>query len=83
MTRTSLHISLSPKLKQQALDAVEEGSFSNPTDYVRHLIRQDVQLKRAQAEFKKFISKGINSPSSGQEPSEMVAELKEEIKQGV
>lgn len=83
MATTSLHISLSDTLKEEVRNQVEEGCYSNPTDYVRHLIRQDVLRKKAKAEFRAFITDGMASPSCGQTPSEMIAELKGEIKQGV
>ena len=83
MATTSLHISLSEQLKQEVHDEVERGHFSNATDYVRHLIRQDIQRKRAYAEFQAFIAKGINSPSCGQTPSEMITELKRDIQHNV
>ena len=41
MTTTTLHISLPEALKEFALRRVEEGAFSNPSDYVRSLIRAD------------------------------------------
>lgn len=83
MANTSLHISLSDSLKQDALQQAKDGRFSNATEYVRHLIRQDVLRAKAQAEFSTFIKKGLESPSCGQSPQEMVAELKAEIKQRV
>lgn len=83
LATTSLHISLSEKLKNDVHSRVEEGRFSNPTDYVRHLIRQDVLRKKAQREFAEFIREGMNSSSSNQTPGEMIAELKQEIEQGV
>ena len=83
MATTSLHISLSEKLKQDVRVRVEEGRYSNPTDYVRHLIRQDVLRRQAKKEFAEFIKAGIESPSCGQTPKEMIAEIKEKVKQGV
>ena len=79
MANTSLHISLSDALKQDALKQAKNGRFSNPTEYVRHLIRQDVLRANAQAEFSDFIKKGMESPSCGQSPKDMIAELKAEI----
>ena len=79
MANTSLHISLSEALKQDALKQAEDGRFSNPTEYIRHLIRQDVLRANAQAEFSSFIKKGMESPSCNQSPKEMIAELKAQI----
>ena len=79
MTTTSLHISLSEQLKNDVRVQVEEGRYSNPTDYVRHLIRKDILRKKARLEFAEFIREGMNSPDSNQTPSEMFAELRQEI----
>ncbi len=82
MATTSLHISLSEQLKDDVRMQVEEGRYSNPTDYVRHLIRQDILRKKAEREFAEFIRQGMVSPSSGQNHKDMIAELKQTIKQG-
>jgi antitoxin ParD1/3/4 len=79
MTTTSLHISLSEQLKNDVRTQVEEGRYSNPTDYVRHLIRKDILRKKARLEFAAFIREGMHSPNSGQTPGEMIAEIKQEI----
>ncbi len=81
MTTTSLHISLSEQLKNDVHTQVEEGKYSNPTDYVRHLIRKDVLRKKARLEFAEFIREGMNSPGSDQTPRVMIAELRKEIEQ--
>lgn len=81
MANTSLHISLSDTLKKDALQQAENGRFSNPTEYIRHLIRQDVLRAQAQAEFSAFIKEGMESPSCDQSPQEMISELKAKIKQ--
>ena len=79
MTTTSLHISLSEQLKNDVRTQVEEGRYSNPTDYVRHLIRKDILRRKARLEFAEFIREGMNSPGSNQTPGEMIAEIKQEI----
>ena len=81
MATTSLHISLSEQLKQDVRAQVEEGRYSNPTDYVRHLIRQDILRKRAKREFSEFIREGIASPSCGQNHKDMLTEMRQTIKQ--
>lgn len=83
MATTSLHISLSEQLKNDVRAQVEDGRYSNPTEYVRHLIRQDILCKKARREFAEFIRDGMASPSSNQTPGEMIAELRQEIEQGV
>ena len=81
MANSSLHISLSDALKKDALTQVKKRNFSHPTDYVRHLIRQDVLRAKAKAEFTEFIKQGIASPSCGQSPQEMIEELKKNVTQ--
>ena len=79
MTTTSLHISLSEQLKNDVRTQVEEGRYSNPTDYVRHLIRKDILRRKARLEFAEFIREGMHSLDSNQTPGEMIAEIKQEI----
>lgn len=81
MATTSLHISLSEQLKQDVQVRVEEGRYSNPTDYVRQLIRQDILRKKAKQEFADFIKSGMASPSCGQTHKDMITELKDTITQ--
>ncbi len=83
MSTTSLHISLSEKLKDAVKLKVDEGHYSNPTDYVRQLIRKDILHDEARKEFQAFIAKGIHSPSSGQSPHDMIEEIKTELKQKI
>lgn len=41
MATTSLHISLPETLREFVAERVRQGAFSNPSDYVRALIRAD------------------------------------------
>lgn len=81
MATTSLHISLSEQLKQDVQVRVDEGRYSNPTDYVRQLIRQDILREKTKQEFADFIKQGMLSPSCGQTHKEMISELKDTISQ--
>jgi antitoxin ParD1/3/4 len=45
---TSMNVSLPEALKEFVLERVAEQHFSNPSDYIRHLIRED--RKRAAQE---------------------------------
>ena len=45
MTTASLHVSLPETLKDYVAERVREGAFSNPSDYVRALIRADRELQ--------------------------------------
>ena len=45
---SSLHISLPDALKQFVKERVEQAHFSNPSDYVRSLIREDQKRRDRQ-----------------------------------
>lgn len=42
---SSMNISLSEKLKKDVLKVVDQGSFSNPSDYMRSLARADIERR--------------------------------------
>jgi antitoxin ParD1/3/4 len=48
MSTATLHISLSDSLKQRVKERVKEEHFSNPSDYVRALIREDLKRRDEQ-----------------------------------
>lgn len=60
MSTASLHISLSKSLKQRVKDRVEEEHFSNPSDYVRALIRDDLK-RRDEQRLEKMLLEGLAS----------------------
>ena len=45
MSNTSMNVSLPETLKAYVLERVAEGTFSNPSDYVRALIREDMERR--------------------------------------
>ncbi len=59
MPNTSMNVSLPEALKEYVLKRVAEGTFSNPSDYVRALIREDMQ--RAADRIEELLLEGINS----------------------
>ena len=57
---TSMNISLPEALKRFAVERAEQAGFSNPSDYVRALIRDD--RKRAQKEkLDRLLVEGLSS----------------------
>lgn len=80
MASTSLNISLSPSLKKKVLEQVKINDFSNASDYIRQLIRQDVEKKQAQEELRNALLEGLNSGASTRSHDEVFAELREYIK---
>ena len=77
---TSLNISLSDELKQKASEQVARRHFSNASDYIRHLIREDVKKHEAQEELRELLMQGLNSEISDKSPEKFFAELREYIK---
>jgi antitoxin ParD1/3/4 len=71
---TSLHISLPETLKEFVLKRVEEGAFSNPSDYVRALIRAN--RARCQ-ELDRLLLEGLGSKAEPVTP-DYRAELRRE-----
>jgi antitoxin ParD1/3/4 len=75
MSTTSLHISLPEALKEFALKRVEEGAFSNPSDYVRALIRADRERQEKLVALRRDVQKGLDELDRGEGiPAEEVFE---------
>lgn len=60
MTTTSLNISLPEALKEFVHERVAEKTYSNPSDYVRALIRED-QKRRAEEKLEQLLLEGLES----------------------
>ena len=60
MANTSMNVSLPEALKDYVQERVAEGTFSNPSDYVRALIRED-RKRRAEERLDELLMEGINS----------------------
>src|SRR3954447_6895990 len=57
---TTLNVSLPEPLKDYVQERVSDGIYSNPSDYVRSLIRDDMRLS-AQRRLETLLLEGINS----------------------
>jgi antitoxin ParD1/3/4 len=57
---TTLNVSLPEPLKDYAQERVSEGIYSNPSDYVRSLIRDDMR-QSAQRRLEAYLLVGLNS----------------------
>jgi antitoxin ParD1/3/4 len=60
MANTSMNVSLPEALKDYVQERVAEGTFSNPSDYVRALIREDMK-RQAEERLDALLMEGINS----------------------
>jgi len=57
----TMNISLPDSLKAFAQDQTETNNYSNPSDYVRSLIREDKEKKEAQLRIESLLLEGLNS----------------------
>ena len=82
MANTSMNVSLPEALKDYVQERVAEGTFSNPSDYVRALIRED-RKRRAEERLDELLMEGINSgpaePMTAEDWADMRANLEEHI----
>lgn len=57
----TMNVSLPDPMKSWVEERTRDGSYSNASDYVRHLIRRDQERTRAIAELQKAITEGMDS----------------------
>lgn len=57
----TMNVSLPDPMKAWVEDQLNDGQYSNASDYVRHLIRKDQDRKKAIAALQVEITKGIES----------------------
>ncbi len=57
----TMNVSLPGPMKTWVEGRLEDGSFSNTSDYVRHLIRQDQERAQAISALQSAIDEGVNS----------------------
>lgn len=66
MSTTTLHISLPEALKEFALKRVEEGAYSNPSDYIRTLIRADRERQQKLEVLRRDLQVGLDELDRGE-----------------
>ncbi len=59
---------------------IEDGDFTNESEYLRHLIRQDQERKGKLQELKAAIQEGIDSGISSKTFSEILREVEVKMK---
>ncbi len=57
----TMNVSLPDQMKDWVESRLENASFSNTSDYVRHLIRRDQEREQAIAELQAEVDKGLES----------------------
>ena len=60
ISNTSMNVSLPETLKEYVQERVSEGRYSNPSDYVRSLIREDMH-RHAERQLETLLLEGLNS----------------------
>lgn len=58
---TTMNVSLPAPLKTWVEARLKDGSFSNTSDYVRHLIRKDQERQQAIQALQRAIDQGVES----------------------
>ena len=62
---TTMNVSLTEKLKDHVQERVAEGNYTSASDYVRDLIRVDIQRRIATHEQDKLILERLNQAKQG------------------
>ena len=82
MTNTSMNVSLPETLKDYVQKRVVQGAFSNPSDYIRALIRED-QKQQAEERLEALLLEGLDlgdpMPLDAAEWESIRQEVKERI----
>ena len=80
MSTASMNISLPQSLKDKVEEAISSGHFSNSSDYIRHLIRQDLARIEEEQELKSLLKAGLKSGVSEKSITEVFSDLRSHIK---
>ena len=75
---TTMNISLPDSMKAWVESRSKRGRYSNASDYVRDLIRQDRDREEALSGLRILIQQGIDSGESDQTFDEIIAEARAE-----
>ena len=57
----TMNVSLPDPMKSWVEERLQDGRFSNTSDYVRHLIRRDQEREDARASLQRAIDEGMRS----------------------
>ena len=80
MATATMNISLPEQLKEKIQKRILAGDFSTPSDYVRHLVREDLSKQEGQLVLARLIQEGIDSGMSDKSGEQVFSELREYIK---
>lgn len=82
MATSTMNISLPEALKDYVKERVAEEGYSNPSDYVRALIRED-RKRRDEQKLEELLLEGLNSGQAEEITADDWADLRSEVRQRV
>ncbi len=82
MTTTSMNISLPQSLKDFVMERVAEKAYSNPSDYIRALIRED-RKRRAEEKLEQLLLEGLQSGPATQMTREDWDRIRREVREHI
>jgi antitoxin ParD1/3/4 len=68
----TMNISLPDKMKEWVESRTATGRYSNASDYVRDLIRSDLEREKRRREFQMEIDKGLKSGISSRSKADLL-----------
>src|SRR5436305_15258533 len=82
MANTSMNVSLPEALKDYVQERVAEGTYSNPSDYVRALIREDMR-RRADEWLERLLLEGSSAGRGEPMTAEDWADIRDNLEEHI
>ena len=82
MATTTLHISLPEELKRYVQERVAAEAYSNPSDFVRALIRED-RKRRGQEHLEALLLEGLESGEAEPLDGAEWTSIRDEVEKGI
>ena len=82
MSTTTMNISLPDSLKKSIKERLEESRYSNPSDYIRALVREDL-VRRDEKKLEQMLLEGVRSGRGIEVGSKEWKEFRKELSAGV
>jgi len=79
MSNVSLSISVPEELKEIIMQRTRSGYFGTPSEYLRHLVRNDIGRNADIRAMEDFIQQGIDSGTSGRSPAQIFAKARQSV----
>lgn len=79
MSNISLSISVPDEMKDIIMQRTKQGYFGTPSEYLRHLVRQDIQKGQDIQQMENYLNEGVHSGKSRNNPKEIFNKAKKLI----